>query len=69
MFEEFIKKYGVTRIPESDVDELRQQLNITLNEKYKSINPLLKRFTTKKLERMSRDQKKSTYHKYKLKVE
>ena len=69
VFEEFIKKYGVTRIPESDVDELRQQLNITLNEKYKSINPLLKRFTTKKLERMSRDQKKSTYHKYKLKVE
>lgn len=68
VFEEFIKKYGVTRIPESDVDELRQQLNITLNETYKSINSLLKRFTTKQLVRMSRDQKKSTYHKYKLTV-
>ena len=69
VFEEFIKKYGVTRIPESEVDELRQQLNITLNTKYKSMNSLLKRFTTKKLERMSRGKNKSKYHKYKLEVE
>lgn len=68
VFDRFIQKYGESGIPESEVDELRQQLNITLNETYKSINPLLKRFTTKQLVRMSRDQKKSTYHKYKLTV-
>ena len=68
VFDRFIQKYGESGIPESEVDELRQQLNITLNETYKSINSLLKRFTTKQLVRMSRDQKKSTYHKYKLTV-
>ena len=66
LFGEFIEANGEIRISESDVDELLQRLNRIFNKEIKSINVLLKLFTTKRLERMSRDQKKSTYHKYKL---
>ena len=66
VFEEFIKKYGVTRIPESAVLDLVQRLNGIFNTKLKSVNTILKKFTSKKLERTTGTLEKSSYHRFKV---
>lgn len=66
VFEGFIKKYGVTRIPESAVLDLVQRLNGIFNTKLKSVNTILKKFTSKKLERTTGTLEKSSYHRFKV---
>lgn len=66
VFEEFVKEYGVTRIPESAVLDFLQRLNEVLGKDFKQINTALKKFTTKRIKRMSRGQEKSSYHRFKV---
>ena len=66
VFEEFIKKCGVTRIPESDVFDLAKRLNGVLGENLKQINTILKRFTSKRIKRMTGNLEKSAYHRFKV---
>lgn len=66
VFEEFIKQYGVTRIPESAVLDFLQRLNELLGKDFKQINTALKKFTSKRIKRMTGTLEKSSYHRFKV---
>lgn len=66
LFGKFIEAHGKTQISQNDIKRLKNGLNKIFNTSLTSINSLMNRFSMARIERMSRDSKKSSYNKFKI---